>query len=60
MRNRELFRAHFLPIMVELANDKVVNVKLVLAEIVKKHRNEKGVLSEDEEFLMLVERLQKD
>ena len=37
MNNPELFREHFLPIMVGLADDKVVNVKLVLAEIVKKH-----------------------
>ena len=32
MNNPELFRKHFLSIMVELAEDKVVNVKLVLAE----------------------------
>lgn len=31
--------------MVALADDKVVNVKLVLAEIVKKHMQEKGPLS---------------
>lgn len=34
--------------MVGLSQDKVVNVKLVLAEIVKKHIAEKGKLSEDE------------
>ncbi len=33
--------------MVGLAEDKVVNVKLVLAEIVKKHIDQKGKLSED-------------
>ena len=31
MNNPELFRAHFLPIMVDLSNDKVINVQLVLA-----------------------------
>jgi len=31
MNNPDLFRQHFLSIMVELADDKVVNVKLVLA-----------------------------
>ena len=40
MNNPELFREHFLPIMVGLADDKVVNVKLVLAEILKKHFEE--------------------
>jgi len=48
MNNPELFRTHFLPIMVGLADDKVVNVKLVLADIIKKHITEKGKLSEDE------------
>jgi hypothetical protein len=42
-----------MPIMVELCSDKVVNVKLVLAEIVKKHIDSKGLLSEDEELLKL-------
>jgi hypothetical protein len=42
MNNPDLFRKHFLPIMVELSDDKVVNVKLVLAEIVKKHIERKG------------------
>jgi hypothetical protein len=37
MNNPELFRIHFMPIMIELSEDKVINVKLVLAEIVKKH-----------------------
>jgi hypothetical protein len=31
MNNGKLFREHFLPIMKDLAEDKVVNVKLVLA-----------------------------
>ena len=35
--HKDLFKTHFLPILVTLADDKVVNVKLVLAELVKKH-----------------------
>lgn len=46
-----------MPIMINLADDKVINVKLVLAEIVKKHISEKGKLSEDEAFLKLREKL---
>jgi hypothetical protein len=46
-----------MPIMINLADDKVVNVKLVLAEIVKKHISEKGKLSEDEAFLQLRQKL---
>jgi hypothetical protein len=41
----ELFCEHFLDIMVGLANDKVVNVKLVLAETVKKHSDAHSLLS---------------
>jgi len=46
-----------MPIMINLADDKVINVKLVLAEIVKKHIIEKGKLSEDESFLQLRQKL---
>ena len=60
MNNPELFREHFLPIMVGLADDKVVNVKLVLAEILKKHFEEQGKLSKDEELLKLKQKLEKD
>jgi hypothetical protein len=45
MDNPELFIQHFLDIMVGLAKDKVVNVKLVLAETVKKHIKSSGKLS---------------
>jgi len=47
MNNPELFRKHFMPIMIDLASDKVINVRLVLAEIVKKHISEKGKMSQD-------------
>lgn len=60
MHNAKLFREHFLPIMVGLAGDKVVNVKLVLAETVKRHIEEKGELSEDEELLGLRDKLKAD
>ena len=46
--------------MIGLADDKVVNVKLVLAEIVKKHVTSKGLLSEDENFIKLRDRLIND
>lgn len=60
MNNPELFRVHFLPIMVELSDDKVVNVKLVLAEIVKKHIDIGGSMSEDPELLQLRDKLMAD
>jgi|JI9StandDraft_2_1071091.scaffolds.fasta_scaffold451445_2 hypothetical protein len=60
MNNPELFRKHFLSIMVELAEDKVVNVKLVLAEIVKKHIEQKGKLCEDKQLLELRDKLKSD
>jgi hypothetical protein len=60
MNNPDLFREHFLPIMMGLADDKVVNVKLVLAEIIKKHIDAKGKLSEDEELLKLRDKLRAD
>lgn len=45
MDNAELFNKNFLDIMISLSNDKVVNVKLVLAETVKKHIQTNGHLS---------------
>lgn len=60
MNSPELFRSHFFPIMVGLADDKVVNVKLVLAEIVKKHIDQKGKLSQDQELLKLRDKLKSD
>lgn len=45
MNNKDLFKKHFLDIMVQLSDDKVVNVKLVLAEIVKNHIANNGNLS---------------
>lgn len=57
MDNSELFCKHFLNIMVDLAEDKVVNVKLVLAETVKKHLTAKGELCSNEHFLSLVKKL---
>lgn len=46
--------------MVGLADDKVVNVKLVLAEIVKNHIDNNGKLSDDETFLKLKTKLKND
>lgn len=43
-----------------LADDKVINVRLVLAEIVSKHMSSKGPLSEEEEFVKLRDRLASD
>lgn len=60
MNNKQLFTKEFLPIMAGLVDDKVVNVKLVLAEIVKDHINSKGCLSENETVLLLKSKLQND
>jgi hypothetical protein len=59
-KNKEVFKEHFMKILVGLADDKVVNVKLVLAEIVQKHMGEKGPLSEEEEFVQLRDKLAND
>lgn len=45
MNNPELFIKHFFDIMIGLADDKVVNVKLVLAETIQKHFSECGKMS---------------
>ncbi len=57
MKHKELFEQNFLSILVGLKNDKVINVKLGLAELVKKHMDEKGVMSEDEKFIELFKAL---
>ena len=45
MKHKQLFEDEFLDIFVGLKDDKVPNVKLALAEIVRKHMEEKGPLS---------------
>lgn len=47
LKHKELFEENFLSILIGLKNDKVINVKLALAELVKKHMDEKGLLSTD-------------
>jgi hypothetical protein len=60
MNNKSLFEKEFLGIMAGLVDDKVVNVKLVLAEIVKQHVDGKGSMSENETLLGLREKLRGD
>ena len=43
-----------------LADDKVVNVKLALAELVKKYISKGGELAKEEGFIKLKERLEED
>lgn len=47
-------------LLTSLADDKVINVRLVLAEIVQKHFNAHGPLSEEEDFLKLRDKLASD
>lgn len=60
MNNPELFKTNFLDIMISLADDKVVNVKLVLAETVKKHWLKNGHLCNLHKFLELKKKLEND
>jgi len=53
LKHKELFEENFLNILIELKNDKVINVKLALAELVKKHMDDKGLLSEDKKLIEL-------
>lgn len=47
-------------LLTSLADDKVINVRLVLAEIVQKHMNLHGPLSGEEDFLKLRDKLAND
>ena len=46
--------------MVELANDKVINVRMILAETVKRHIQKGGALSTNEMIISLRDKLKKD
>jgi hypothetical protein len=46
--------------MAGLVDDKVVNVKLVLAEIVKSHIDGKGSMSSNETLIQIREKLRAD
>lgn len=58
--NKDVFKQHFMNILIGLADDKVINVRLVLAEIVQKHMSTHGPLSEEEDFLKLRDKLAQD
>lgn len=45
-KNKQIFKEHFLNILIGLADDKVINVRLVLAQIVRKHISENGPLTQ--------------
>ena len=60
MKQEQLFQENFLDIMIDLKNDKVVNVKLALAEIVRRHADEKGPMSTHEKFKQLYNALKND
>ena len=60
MYQNELFEAQFLDIFIDLRNDKVPNVKLALAEIVRKHNEQKGPLSGNQKFMELLNVLKSD
>ena len=51
---------NLMEIMDEMKNDKVVNVKLLLAETIKQHLDAKGPLSGEEAVLSLVGCLKED
>lgn len=59
-KNKEVFKENFMNLLVGLADDKVINVRLVLAEIVQKHISSEGPLSKEEEFLKLRDKLASD
>ena len=46
--------------MVGLADDKVINVRMILAETVKRHIDRGGALSGDEKFVGLRDKLKAD
>jgi hypothetical protein len=45
-KNMVVFKENFMSLLTGLADDKVINVRLVLAEIVEKHMRSKGPLCE--------------
>ena len=47
MKNKQLFEENFLDIFIELRTDRVINVKLALAEIVQRHMAQSGPLSDN-------------
>ena len=60
MRHKELFQKNFMELMSGMKDDKVVNVKLLLAEVILEHIEEKGPLCEDEALLALQNSLKED
>ena len=60
INHKDLFVENFLDIFVDMKKDKVINVKLALAETVKRHLDEKGCISEEPKFVELLEALRED
>ncbi len=44
MKHKQLFEENFMETFIDLKKDKVINVKLVMAEIVRKHFDDNGCL----------------
>ncbi len=59
-KNKSVFKENFMSLLTGLADDKVINVRLVLAEIVQKHLSSNGPLSQEEDFLKLRDKLASD
>jgi hypothetical protein len=58
--NKLIFQSNFMSILIELADDKVINVRLVLAEIIQRHFLAKGALYEEADFLTLKNKLENE
>jgi hypothetical protein len=60
MSDKEFFDEFLKKEFMTLANDKVVNVRIILSKIIKKHFNAKGPYEHDLEINSMVKKMKKD
>ncbi|EGR27934.1 protein phosphatase 4 regulatory subunit 1, putative [Ichthyophthirius multifiliis] len=60
MMHPEIFNMYFMHIFQEMVNDKVVNVRITLAEAVSQHIKQRGPMSDDQSLIQIAEKLQQD
>ena len=60
MEDMEVFRTNFLPLFINLCDDKVVNVRIAAAKVLARHFDKKTEASKDPQIQKLYSKLSKD
>jgi hypothetical protein len=60
LNNHKVFEIYFFDLMIQLADDKIVNVRIALAQTVKRHKASQGPLHIHPKLISLIQKLKGD